>query len=124
MSLKEGTNELAACLTLVAPSGMTEAERGQWIAVARQALKGIPADLMRHGCEVARRKCRFPSEIVPTILEEVQPSWDRRIRLEDRAAADRRERMSLPAPLKPDRVDPAAVAAILAEFGHRPGGQV
>lgn len=39
--------------------------------------------------------------------------------LAKRIAADQRERMSLPAPLKPDRVDPAAVDAILAEFGHR-----
>jgi len=118
----EGRAELGACLTLAAPSGLTEADRREWIAVAMTTLSGIPSDLLKRGCEAARKTARFPSEIVPTIMATVGTEWDRR-KLHLRQRADQRERMSLPAPLKPDRVDPAEVAKILAEFGHRRGGQ-
>lgn len=67
-----------ACLTLVAPSGMTSEDRTAWVAVARTTLSGIPGDLLQRGCRVARERCRFPSEIVPTILEEVRWAWDNR----------------------------------------------
>ena len=84
-----------------------------------QTLTGIPVDLLRRGCEAAHKTARFPSEIVPTIMATIGSEWERR-KLSLRQKRDRRESMSLPAPLKPDRVDPAEVAKILAEFGHRP----
>ena len=111
--LQAGTAELQACLTLVAPSGMTAEERGQWVQVARQTLSGIPADLLREGCAVARRKCRFPSEIVPAILGAVEDQWQARLRA---ASMPPREDTAprLPAP---DYIKPEEAKAILAEFG-------
>jgi hypothetical protein len=75
-----GETELLACLVLVAPSGMTADDRHAWIRVARETLKGIPEDLLQRGCKKARETCRFASEIVPAIVDEVQATWDRRKR--------------------------------------------
>ena len=77
---KTGTAELMACLTLVAPSGMSAEDRHAWVSVARQTLSGIPADLLKWGCHEARSKCRFASEIVPLIIETVGSSWEWRKR--------------------------------------------
>jgi hypothetical protein len=79
-TLKQGKAELGACLTLVSPSGLTADDRREWLAVAMQTLSGIPADLLSRGCEKARKACRFPSEIVPTIMGEVESEWRNRIR--------------------------------------------
>lgn len=78
--------ELAACLTLVAPSGMTASDRTEWIKVARLTLDGIPADLLAIGCKKARETCRFASEIVPTIMGAVGWIWEGR---KNRAAIER-----------------------------------
>jgi hypothetical protein len=77
-SASAGTAELLACLTLVAPSGMTAEDRNAWVQVARATLKGIPGDLLSFGCKKARESCRFASEIVPTIMETVGASWEQR----------------------------------------------
>ena len=77
-SAQSGTAELMACLTLVAPSGMTAEDRNAWVQVARATLSGMPADLLAMGCKEARRKCRFASEIVPTIVEATQSLWSHR----------------------------------------------
>lgn len=76
---KVGTAELMACLTLVAPSGMTTEDRTAWVAVAKATLTGIPGDLLTRGCRKARETCRFASEIVPTIMDEVKATWNARI---------------------------------------------
>lgn len=91
----EGTASLTTCLILVAPSGMTADERSDWLHAARLALTGIPADLLERGCKVAREKCRFASEIVPTIMGEVKDAWDRRKR-EQAIAAARHENRHAP----------------------------
>jgi hypothetical protein len=75
---KQGKAELGACLTLVSPSGLTVDDRKEWLAVAMQTLSGIPADLLQRGCAEARKRCRFPSEIVPAIIDEIGESWERR----------------------------------------------
>lgn len=74
-TLKQGKAELGACLTLVSPSGLTAEDRREWLAVAMQTLSGIPADLLEYGCAEARKRCRFPSEIVPTIMEVIGRRW-------------------------------------------------
>ena len=97
---KTGTAELLACLTLVAPTGMTPEDRTAWVAVARETLTGIPADLLKAGCAKARKTCKFPSEIVPTIIAEVQGAWNWRKRrlAEERAAAANRNAPRLDPP--------------------------
>ncbi len=63
---------------------MTEAERKSWLAVARETLKGIPADLLIAGCRHARRYANHPQRIVPLIIEEIGQAWeDRRRSLRD-----------------------------------------
>lgn len=75
-TVQQGKSELGGCLTLVSPSGLTADDRKEWIAVAMQTLSGIPADLLAEGCAEARRRCRFPSEIVPTIMEAIGKRWE------------------------------------------------
>lgn len=110
------TSELLACLTLVAPTGMTGDERNEWVQVARQTLSGIPADLMRRGCAAARKSCRFPSEIVPAIMADVEGEWTRRKRAHAEQEADRRTRHA-PRLAKPDQITPEQAAAVLIEHG-------
>ena len=105
---KQGNAELLACLTLVAPSGLTAEDRQAWLAVARQTLTGIPADLLTFGCAEARKRCRFPSEIVPTIISTVEYSW--RVRKQDEARRAYVPRIADP---EPEYVDPQLVRDLL-----------
>ena len=89
---KAGNIELMACLTLVAPGGMSTEDRGAWAAVARQALTGIPADLLAKGCKAAMLRCKFPSEVVPAIMDEVASEWRARRRAVEYADAAERNR--------------------------------
>jgi hypothetical protein len=93
---KAGTAELMACLTLVAPSGMTAEDRQAWVAVAKATLTGIPADLLARGCKKARETCRFASEIVPTIMGEARETWNWRKRMDSEGNTPR-----LGAPVRP-----------------------
>lgn len=112
---RQGNGELAACLTLVAPSGMSAEDRKEWLRVARLTLSGIPADLLAIGCKKARETCRFASEIVPTILAEAKPLWEgRRRRLhEERQLEAMRNAPRLP---EPERVTPEQIKEIKAEL--------
>lgn len=65
-------NELTACLALVAPAGMSEEARGEWLAVAWETLKDLPPDILAAGCRRARETCDHPSKIVPTIIAETE----------------------------------------------------
>lgn len=62
-------NELTACLSLVAPAGMTEEARRDWLAVAWDTLKHLPPEILQSGCRIARKTCDHPSKIVPAIVE-------------------------------------------------------
>jgi hypothetical protein len=102
---KTGTAELMACLTLVAPSGMSAEDRTAWVSVARQTLSGIPSDLLKWGCAEARAKCRFASEIVPLIIQTVSESWERRQQAVEwaRRAVENANKPRLEAPEPPKR---------------------
>ena len=113
---KEGNAELLACLTLVAPSGMTAEDRAAWIAVARQTLSGIPADLLTLGCKRARETCRFASEIVPTIIETVGKTWDARLRADAERRQRELDRNALPQP-DPQYVSAAEVRKLIKSIG-------
>ena len=89
---KFGTGQLLACLTLVAPSGLTAGDRNEWVRVAKETLTGIPGDLLQWGCQEARLTCRFPSEIVPAIVAAVRDEWDRRKRALGHAIAAEQNR--------------------------------
>lgn len=109
---KAGTAELLACLTLVAPSGMTAEDRNAWVQVARETLKGIPGDLLQRGCRAARERCRFASEIVPTIFEVVGKTWEGRLQADANRRQRELNRNALPQP-KPEYVTAAEVRKLI-----------
>jgi hypothetical protein len=47
---------------------MTEEARGEWLAVAWETLKHLPADMLHVGCRKARETADHPSKIVPIIV--------------------------------------------------------
>lgn len=98
--MKEASDQLLACLTLVAPGGMTGEERAGWVMIARETLSGLPIDLMKRGCEAARVTCRFASEIVPCIHAHVGKEWERRknVWADDSRARDLRNAPKLAPP--------------------------
>jgi hypothetical protein len=114
---QQGKAELGGCLTLVSPSGLTAEDRTEWLAVAMRTLSGIPADLLADGCAEARKRCRFPSEIVPTVMAAVEQRW--KWRIED-AARPVREFVSLPSQAADTSplVDPAEVRKLIASIGQ------
>lgn len=65
--------ELMACLTLVAPAGMAPERRLDWLEVGRETVRHLPLDLLRAGCEEARKKADHPAKIVPEILKAAEP---------------------------------------------------
>jgi hypothetical protein len=105
-------NELAACLTLVAPVGMDETARRDWFAVAWDTLKHIPPNILAIGARKARGKCDHPSKIVPTILAETAEMMRWKRESED-------ESHLLPAPEK-RRCQPEEAREILKRLGIRP----
>jgi hypothetical protein len=106
-------NELTACLTLTAPAGMTEENRRDWLAVAWDSLKHIPADILTFGARKARLKCDHPSKIVPAIIAETAEMMGRRSRMAEWSQPQ------LPAP-KPDYCTPEEAAEILRSVGIKP----
>jgi hypothetical protein len=75
-------DQLTACLALVAPAGMTEEARRDWLAVAWGTLRHLPADLLAAGCAEARKVADHPSKIVPIIVAYAEPRLDSRKRFE------------------------------------------
>jgi len=108
-------NELTACLTLVAPVGMDEEARRDWFAVAWDALKDIPPDILRIGAAKARLYCDHPSKIVPAIHAETAEmmSWKRSARIA--AAPDNAPRLE-----PPEYCSPEEASEILKQFGLKP----
>jgi hypothetical protein len=52
---------------------MTEENRRDWLAVAWDTLKHIPADILTDWCGAKPgKKCDHPSKIVPTIIAEAR----------------------------------------------------
>jgi hypothetical protein len=116
-TLKQGKSELGACLTLVSPSGLNSDDRKEWLAVAMQTLSGIPADLLARGCAKVRRTCRFPSEIVPTILDEVGDTWRWRQRSLEEAEARAAAMNRLPEP-EPEYVRAEEIQKLISELSR------
>jgi hypothetical protein len=111
--------ELGACLTLVAPTGMAEDDRVEWLKVARMTLGDVPADLLERGCAVARRTCDHPSKIVPTILGEIGTAlaW----RKQNFVRESGPPKLAPPPPPEPEYVDPKAIRALINKIGRQDG---
>lgn len=104
--------ELTSCLALVAPAGMTEENRRDWLGVAWRTLEHLPSDLLAIGCAEARKSCDHPAKIVPTILA----ATERQMRWRRNAVNDTGEAKRLP---RPAYCTPAEAAQILKEYGLR-----
>jgi hypothetical protein len=96
---------------------MTGNDRSEWLKVAQMTLRDLPADLLARGCAKARETCRFPSEVVPAILNELEYAWPSR-----QAAMREASRPRLCAPPEPQRAieyaDPAEVRNLLKSIGR------
>lgn len=110
----EFRNELTACLALVAPTGMTEDDRQEWLRVAWGTLGHLPADLLALGCRKARESCDHPSKVVPTILAAASPMLDRR-REHARPMPTERQIEVQPEPLTADQR--AELNVLMKRFG-------
>lgn len=106
--------ELTACLVLVAPVGMTEEARREWLSVAWQTLRHLPGDLLAAGCDEARKTADHPSKIVPAIIAYAEPRLENRRRVRNDYPLG-----PLPALERPDPnyCTPEEAAKILKEFG-------
>lgn len=92
--------ELAACLTLVAPAGMSADDRAEWLKVARVTIGDVPQGAMQAACEQARRTVKRVSDLVPFIAEKVEgETWKLRSDLSNiRWQMDHPPRPALPPP--------------------------
>jgi hypothetical protein len=106
-------DELTACLVLVAPVGMTEEAKAEWLAIAWQTVRDLPADLLSAGCAEARKTADHPSKIVPAIMGYAGE------RLQSRKRISRDYPLSLPAAERSEKdiCTPEQAAEILKEFG-------
>ncbi len=71
-ALPEAMRLLGKNLTLCSPSGMSEADRIEWLKVAVETIGDIPQDLLEMACRKAKRVCDHPAKIVPFICKETE----------------------------------------------------
>lgn len=109
--------ELTACLALVAPTGMAQDDRNEWLRVAWGTLENIPADLLKIGCGSARQKCDHPAKVVPAIMATISDLWEhRRANKSSVLAALRKLNEPAPEPEEP-RCTPEEAKAIREALG-------
>jgi hypothetical protein len=111
--------QLTSCLILVAPTGMAQEDRNEWLRAAWGTLKDIPPDMLEAGCEVARQTCDHPSKIVPTIIRVSEPLWRKRKDDRSRVLAAL-AKMKDPEPEPEDRCTPEQAREIMERFGIKP----
>lgn len=68
-SLEEIMAALSRCLTLTAPTGMSQDDRLEWLMVAAPELAGLPSLVFDDACAHARKTCDHPAKIIPAILK-------------------------------------------------------
>ena len=116
----DAMHHLGLCLTLVAPSGMNADDRAEWIKVAQYALREVPMDLLTRGCGEALKTCRFPSDIVPAILAEIELPLGWRIAERKRHEPSQKAIREYPRPVEPEYVDPKLMTELLRAIGQGP----
>lgn len=112
---RQALAELAACLTLVAPAGMSADDRAEWLKVARVTIGDVSQGALQAACVEVRKRIRRVSDLVPTIVEEVENETRR---LESRASNLRWRIINPPRPQieppPPEEVKPFTVDELLA----------
>lgn len=105
-----------ACLELVAPVGMDEAARTNWLKIAWLTVKHLPADLLSIGAAKARETADHPSKIVPAILRETDELMrQRRQSYRENARIPESHQLAAPEPCTPEQA-----RAVLDQFGIPP----
>lgn len=101
---------------LVAPAGMTEEAKRDWLLVAWDTLRHIPPDILAIGARIARQTCDHPAKIVPAIIAATADMM-RREREDKAERAAERKRLAAP---KPNYVTAEEATKILKQFGLKP----
>lgn len=86
---------MTACLALVRPVGMGDAEAEDWLGAAVASIGSVPIDLFNRACITARRTCKHHSAIVPTIAAQIETE-----RAEANRLAEWTKPIALPPPSK------------------------
>lgn len=99
-------SELLRCLTLVAPTGMTQADREEWLMVALPEVAGIPASVFEDACQNARRTCDHPAKIIAAIIGHKPPHYRSTSFMQSRLSQARAKLANINAPrLEASKVD-------------------
>ena len=98
---------------MVAPVGMTEEGRAEWLSVAWITLQDLPADLLALGCAEARKTCDHPSKLVPAIIAATKASLALRRQAAEPYVSHRIEGQ------KPSYVTADEASSILKQYGLR-----
>lgn len=64
--------QLAGCLALVRPVGMSEEAAAEWLAVAATELAGYSRRLVTSSLAEARRRCTHHGQIVPFVINDME----------------------------------------------------
>lgn len=72
---------VATALALVRPVGMSDDAADEWLALAANELRDVPADLLDEAAAPVRRTCTHHGQIVPAVFGVVQERWDERKRM-------------------------------------------
>jgi hypothetical protein len=90
--------QLMPTLALVGASGLTQSDREEWLAAATDALKDVPADLLKGAISRARLNCDHPSKVIPFITRDVANGWNWRRKHLAEVREDTARHSALPAP--------------------------
>jgi hypothetical protein len=74
------TAKLTACFALVRPVGMSAGEATDWLTVAAEEVRDIPADLLDEALLAVRRSCTHHGQIIPTVFKAIGDRLDARQR--------------------------------------------
>lgn len=89
---------------------MTESARTEWFKVARGTVGHLPIDLLRIGCDHARKVADHPAKIIPAIIADTADLLAQRRR---NAQPERRDQPQIEARY----CEPKAAEQILRDYG-------
>lgn len=72
ITASEAVPHLAACLALVRPVSMSEEAAAEWLAVAATELAGYRTGLVIGALSEARKRCNYPSQIIPFVIKDME----------------------------------------------------
>lgn len=64
--------QIASCLALVRPVGMSDGMAEEWVRIASRDLHAFPDRAIAAACQKARMICNHHGKILPTVIEECE----------------------------------------------------